>query len=124
MHIWLVAAAIPLLTKLLPLKRLLRTLTPKGECQLYRSVLPERIAEMVQNRLRRPRQMRRRKCLREGLTLFYFLRLAGAPAKIHVALHNPKDNTKRIRAHCWVVLDGLAMTEPIKGPNTTILTYG
>ena len=56
--------------------------------------------------------------------LFYFLRLLGAPAKIHIAVHAPTADSNRIRAHCWVVLDGLAMTEPISGPGPTILTYG
>ena len=123
-HIWLLAAAIPALIKLMPLKKLLRLMTPKAKCDFYKSITPEQIAEMVQRRLRRPRRMRNRSCLRKGLTLFYFLRLAGAPAKIHIAVHAPTADRNRIRAHCWVVLDGLAMTEPIKGPGATILTYG
>ena len=123
-HIWLLAAVIPLLIKLLPLKKLLRLMTPKAKCDLYKSITPEQVTEMVHRRLRRPRHMRNRPCLRKGLTLFYFLRLAGAPAKIHIAVHTPTTDSNRIRAHCWVVLDGLAMTEPINGPGPTILTYG
>ena len=123
-HIWLLAAAIPVLIKLMPLKKLLRLMTPKAQCDLYKSITTEQIAEMVHHRLRRPRRMRNRSCLRKGLTLFYFLRLVGAPAKIRIAVHTPTAESKRIRAHCWVVLDGLAMTEPIKGPGATILTYG
>ena len=123
-HIWLVATVILLPIKLLPLKRLLQLLTPTTSFGLYRSIQPEQITEMVQHRLRRPRHMRARKCLREGLTLFHFLRLAGAPAEIHIAVHTPTADSKRIRAHCWVVLDGVALTEPIRGPGTTILTYG
>ena len=79
---------------------------------------------MVHRWLRRPRRMRNRPCLRKGLVLFYFLRLVGARAKIHVAVHTPTADSKRIRAHCWVVLDGIAMTEPISGSGATILTYG
>jgi len=124
MHIGLVATAIPLLTKLLPLKRLLQMLTPTANFHPYKSISPEQVIELVRRKLYRPRQMRRRACLREGLTLFYFLRLAGTPAEIHIAVHNPTVNTKRIHAHCWVVLDGVPITEPISGPNTTILTYG
>ena len=124
MHIWLVATVIPLLTKLLPLKRLLKILTPTAGFHPYKSISPEQVIELVRRRLYRPRQMRRRACLREGLTLFYFLRLAGTAAEIHIAVHTPTAHNKRIRAHCWVVLDGLAVTEPISGPNTTILTYG
>ena len=123
-HIWLLAAVIPLLIKTLSLKRLLRLMTPKARCNLYKSITPEQITQMVHNRLRRPRHMRNRPCLRKGLTLFYFLRLVGAPAKIHVAVHTPTASSKRIRAHCWVVLDGAAVTEPMSGPGVTILTYG
>ena len=124
MHIWLLAAAIPVLIKLMPLKKLLKLITPKANCELYKSITTEQIAEMVNRRLRRPRHMRNRRCLRKGLTLFYFLRLVGAPAKIHIAVHTPTAQSKRIRAHCWVVLDGLAMSEPIDGPGATILVHG
>ena len=123
-HIWLVATAIPLLIRLLPLKKLLRLMTPRGRFEPYKSVVPEEITEIVRCRLRRPRHMRSRACLREGLTLFYFLRLAGAAAQIHIAVHTPTADSNRVRAHCWVVLDRVAVTEPINGPAATILTYG
>ena len=123
-HIWLLAASIPVLIKLMPLKKVLGLMTPRAEFDLYKSITPQQIAEMVHRSLRRPKRMRNRPCLRKGLTLFYFLRLVGVPAKIHIAVHTPTADSNRIRAHCWVVLDGVAMTEPINGPGPTILTYG
>ncbi len=123
-HIWLVATSIPVLVKLLPLKKLLAVLTPTGKFGPYRSFPPQEIARMVHHRLRRPRSMRSRPCLREGLTLFYFLKLAAAPAVIHIAVHPMSAKTDQLRAHCWVMLDGQALTAPIIGPSVTIMTHG
>lgn len=122
-HICLVAALMPVLVKLLPLKKLLELLTPKEKFEAYGVVQPEEIAQMVRRRLRRPRSMRGRACLREGLTLFYFLKLAGAAPVIHIAVHSPAAKSDRLRAHCWVVLDGEPVSAPISGPSVTIMTH-
>ena len=124
LHIWLVTLLIPVFVRFLPLKKLLALATPGGRLALYGAIEPDDIARMVSNRLRRPRSMRSRRCLREGFALFYFLRLAGAPAVIHIALHRPEPGDRRLRAHCWVVLEGRAMSKPIAGPAVTIMTHG
>ena len=121
-HVWLVATFIPLLTRLLPLGRLLRLLTPSGRFTPYRNVQPERLIRIIRNRLNNPRNMRRRACLREGLMLFYFLKLAGAPAVIHIGLH-PPDERPRLHGHCWVSLNGQAVSEPMASPSVTLLTH-
>lgn len=124
LHILLVTLLVPVFVRLVPLKKLLALATPGGRLSLYEKVDPEEISRMVRRRLRRPRSMRSRRCLREGLTLFYFLRLSGADAVIHIALHKPTPGRERLRAHCWVVLDGRAMSKPIRGPAVTLMTHG
>lgn len=67
--------------------------------------------------------MRRRACLREGIALFHFLRLAGLPAALHIGVYPPDGAQGRLRAHCWVTdgckTPGNASQEPI----AVVLSY-
>jgi hypothetical protein len=105
-HVWSGATFMPLLVRLLPLKALLSLLTPPANMRPYRNVPRERIVSMIQRRLRRPRNMKRRACLRRGLMLYHFLRLAGLPAVLHFGVLPPSSDPHRLHAHCWVSLDG------------------
>jgi hypothetical protein len=122
-HIWLLATLIPLLEKILPLKYLLRLLTPPPRFKPYGGMLPEEISRWVAHRLRQPRNMRRRACLRHGLTLFHFLRLAGCPAVLHIGVFPPQFDSRRMHAHCWVTLNGVCLIPPPEQPAATLLTY-
>ncbi|MCJ7544163.1 MAG: lasso peptide biosynthesis B2 protein [Phycisphaerae bacterium] len=123
-HIWLVATLIPLLVKFLPLKRLLRLLTPPARLALYRSIAWQEIAERVAQRLKNPRNMRRRSCLRHSLTLFHFLRLAGYPAVLRIGVYPQNQPCPRIQAHGWVTLHDMVLTWPPKSPVAVVLTHG
>jgi len=123
-HVWLVITAIPLLDRLLPLRWLLALMTPPAGFTPYRGVPAERIMRAVEQRLRRPRNMRRRACLREGIALFHFLRLAGLPVVLHVGVYPPKDADGRLRAHCWVTHGGKALQAAPEQPIAVVLNYG
>ena len=75
---------------------------------------PEAIAHLVGRVTRRPVLMRRRRCLRAGLTGFRMLRRAGHDPALHFALVPDSLGADRINAHCWVTLAG----RPVIGDRT------
>jgi hypothetical protein len=123
-HIWLLATLILLLVKIIPLKQLLRLLTPPPRFKPYAGTPPEEISRWVAHRLRQPRHMRRRACLRQGLILFHFLRLAGWPAVLHIGVFPPRLDARRMHAHCWVTLNGVPFSPPPEQPVATLLVCG
>jgi hypothetical protein len=110
-HVWIVAAIIPLLVRVLSIKRILELFTPPPLFQPYRGISAEDLAGVVKNRLKRPVYMVRRACLREGLLMFHFLRLAGLEATLHVSVH-PREIFGRFHAHCWVTSFGRTVSSP------------
>ena len=124
LHIRLVAASIPLLDRLLTLERMLKLLTPHRPSRMYAAVEPDTLATMVRRRLREPRQMRRRACLRLSLVLYHFLRLAGRDAVFHTAVYPPSMDPKRLHAHCWVTVGDTCICEPPGSKAVEMFTYG
>jgi hypothetical protein len=124
MHVWVVAAAIPLLDKFLSLERMLRLLTPKRPFRVYRDAGPDLIARIVRRRLRRPIHMRRRACLRRSLVMYHFARLAGVDAVFHVAVFPPSVDPKRLHAHSWVTVGDACLCEPPAGQAVEMFRYG
>lgn len=123
-HVWLLATLIPLLEKFIPLKWLLRLLTPPPRFKPYAGTSPEDISRLVAHRLREPRNMRRRACLRQGLTLYHFLKLAGWPAVLRIGVFPPGLDCRRMHAHCWVTLNDVPLSPPPEQPVATLLTCG
>lgn len=122
-HVWVVATCVPLLVRLLPLKALLRLLTPPRHLTPYSRVSAGRVAAIVRRRLDNPIHMRRRACLREGLTLFHFLCLAGAEATLHMGVYARQPRMRRTQAHCWVTCAGRAVSAPPEEPSAEVLNY-
>lgn len=122
-HVSLMALLVPLLLKLLPIRTVLWLLTPPAWLAPYRRLRPQRIAAIIRRRLRRPRVMRRRACLRRGLLLLHFLRLAGRPARLHIAALAPPPEQARMQAHCWITLDGRPYGNMPDGPSATLLCH-
>ena len=120
-HVWLLATLIPLLEKFIPLKWLLRLLTPPSRFKPYAGTSPEEISRLVAHRLCEPRNMRRRACLRQGLTLFHFLKLAGWPAVLRIGVFSPGLDNRRMHAHCWVTLNDVPLSPPPEQPVATLL---
>jgi hypothetical protein len=105
-HVWLVATLFPLLERLLPLRGLLWLAERPGGWTPYRGVAAERIIALIAHRLRNPYYMRRRRCFRQGMMQFHFLRLAGVPVVMHFGVLGPATSGQRLHAHCWVNIDG------------------
>lgn len=123
-HASAAALAIPLLVRLLPLRTLLKAMTPPPRWRPYAALPPERIVAAVNRRLARPRMMRRRACLRRGLMLFHFLRLAGVPARLNIGAYPPPPRGRRMHAHCWVTVDGQPVADPPEAPVAVVLVHG
>lgn len=109
-HLWVAARLLPLRAKRQSIETLLVEATPRAGFTPYRGIAPEPIIEAVRRTLANPWRMRGRRCLREGLIAFRFLRLAGHPAVLHFAVASPSP-ADRMRAHCWVTLDGRCLLE-------------
>jgi hypothetical protein len=112
-HIWLVATLFPLLERLFPLRGLLWLVERPTGWTPYRGVAAERIIALIDHRLRNPRHMRRRRCLRQGMMLFHFLRLAGVPTIMHFGVLGPATSGQRLHAHCWVNIAGRDVYPPL-----------
>lgn len=123
-HVWIVAAAIPLLDRFLSLERLLGLLTPRRPLGLYVGQRASLIAGMVHRRLRRPVYMRRRACLRLSLVLYHFLRLSGAEAVFHIAMFPPSADPKRLHAHSWVTVGETCLCDPPAEETVEVLAHG
>jgi hypothetical protein len=124
LHVWIVAALIPVVDRLLTLERMLRLLTPRRSWRRYRGLGVEAIAGFVERRLHRPRQMRRRACLRRSLVLYHFLRLAGIEATFHVAVFPPSVDPKRLHAHSWVTVGPQCISDAPEVGAVEMFTYG
>jgi len=105
-HVWLVVTVVPLLVRLVDLETLLKLTTPRRPWRLYRGLSCEAIDLAVGRRLRRPRHMKRRACLRRGVALYHFLRLAGQPAVLRIGAWPAGRDRGRLHAHCWVTVNG------------------
>ena len=119
-HIWIFAACAPVLVWLMSLRRLVGLLSPSRAFGPYAGIAADEIVAIVARRLAHPWLMRRRPCLRHGLTLMHFLRLAGLPAELRVAVYPPSTDPRRLHAHCWVSLDGRDLTPGPGAPSAEL----
>lgn len=81
------------------------------------------VSACVRKAVRRPWLMRDRRCLREGLLGFEFLTRAGYLPELHFALDPASLSEDRIRAHCWVCLDGEPVIGDRQGDQVTIFVH-
>ncbi len=122
MHVWIVATITPLLVRIFTLKRILEVFSPSPLFQPYRGFSAEDLAGVVKNRLKSPIYMVRRACLREGLLIFHFLRLAGLEATLHMSVLS-REEFGRFHAHCWVTSSGSELSTPTSLKMTEVFSY-
>lgn len=122
MHVAILSLLIPDLSKRLSLAKLLQLFTPRRVSRRYATLTQEDIMRTIERRLRAPWRMRGRPCLRRGLLLFYFLRLAGIPAVLHFGVY--RSSGPREQAHCWVVVNGQCVADPPQEPYALVLVHG
>jgi hypothetical protein len=96
---------LPRLVHRLPLTHLLADMTPSRQAPRWQRP-PQEIVEAVKAALARPLRMRGRRCLREGLAAFHFLRKGGHPAVLHFGVDRRSTRSKKLRGHCWISLEG------------------
>lgn len=82
------------------------SLAPLSGPQPYRGMDAAYICRRVRRTTRRPLFMRDRRCLRQGLLGFRFLREAGFLPELRFGIDGASVGANRIKAHCWVCLDG------------------
>ncbi len=121
MHILARALVLPGLSRRMAMSRLLAWSTPERVHPLYARLTEQQIAAEVQRRLRAPWRMRGRRCLREGLLTFYFLRAAGIPAVLQFGVFH--EARGREHAHCWVEVESREVTAPPQAPYVLIWTH-
>lgn len=124
LHVTTMAATVPLLVRLLPLWLLLGVMTPPRRLRPYGVLPPRQVVQAVQCRLVRPRLMRRRACLRRGLLLLHFLRLAGVPAQLNFGAFAPQGEGQRMHAHCWITVRGRCLADAPREPVAIVLVHG
>jgi transglutaminase superfamily protein len=96
-----VAALVPLLVRL-PLPRLARLLEPRRRPERTAAELSD-LANRVDKALLRAPRVVRRGCLTRGVTLYYFLRRAGADVSLAFGMSK---NGEPFVGHCWLVEAG------------------
>ena len=111
-HLWWMARSLPFTVKRRSLRRLLAATTPLPGRMPYRGFSAGEIIDAVRETTKRPWRMGGRRCLREGLLAFRFLRLAGYPAVLHFAIEPDSVAADSLSAHCWVTVEGVCVINP------------
>ena len=108
MELWAHARLLPLLLMGRDLSSALR-LADSGTLFRYEGLDPRYISNAVMRATRRPWLMRHRRCFRQGVLAYKYLKSAGFRPELHFSVATDGDNNDLISAHCWVELDGVAV---------------
>lgn len=111
-ELWLTARLLPLLVAGRDLEGALR-LADGGGSTRYKGLPAELISSAALKVTRRPWLMRDRRCFRQGLLGYRFLKMAGYSPQLHFAIDRKSLAAQTIDAHCWVVLDGKPVVNDI-----------
>ncbi|RRI01168.1 lasso peptide biosynthesis B2 protein [Mesorhizobium tamadayense] len=104
-HLWLSARLMPALIGRRDFETVLKW-APLDAPTPYRGLPSAYIVTRVNRTVRHPWLMRDRRCLREGLLGFRFLRMAGFDPELRFGVDSKSMHAPRLSAHCWVCLDG------------------
>ena len=110
--VWIAARLLPVCVGSSELDRLLSMATPRPGRSAHTHLSPAAIAAAVKRAARRPWVMRNRRCLREGLLAFHYLRLAGHHPLLHFAVEPGSLSEAKLAAHCWVTVDDDVLMNP------------
>lgn len=122
-NLWIAARLMPAFVKQRDLKTILANATPAPQHEGTLSLDPAAIVETVKSVVSRPWRMKGRRCLREGLLAFHYLKLAGKHPLLRFGLLQGTISTAKPRAHCWIVLDGNIILNPPEGPMVHLFDY-
>lgn len=120
--LWLAARSLPWRVAGKSFEEILAMASPEGRVD-YAGLPIEYISRRVRKSVRHPWLMRDRRCLREGLLGFEFLRRSGYSPELHFAVDPGSVSSERISAHCWVCLDGKPVVGDRQGDQVTIFVH-
>jgi len=120
-ELWLAARLLPWRVTGKSFEQMLAMASPDGSVDL--AGLPAEYVSRRVRSVRRPWLMRDRRCLREGLLGFEFLRRSGYSPELHFAVDPASVSSDRISAHCWVCLDGKPIVGDRQGDQVTIFVH-
>lgn len=120
--LWLAARSLPWRVSGKSFEQILALASTDGSAN-YSGLPAEYISRRVRKSVRHPWLMRDRRCLREGLLGFEFLRRSGYSPELHFAVDPASVSTERISAHCWVCLDGKPVVGDRQGEQVTIFVH-
>ncbi|HSM19030.1 MAG TPA: lasso peptide biosynthesis B2 protein, partial [Hyphomicrobiales bacterium] len=121
-ELWIRARLLPLQIRGRNLSSILRSAEPAAH-GAYRGLEARYIVRRVRKAVRRPVQMRDRRCLREGLLAYRFLRQAGFAPELVFGVDKRNIHGPDPTAHCWIRLDGAAILNPPEPDMTAILYH-
>ena len=123
LNLWLSARLLPVAAKRADLAPLLASATPAAGQPLYPGRTADGVVSAIKATCARPWRMRGRRCLREGLLAFRFLRLAGIPATLHFGVDRHSINAAKLKAHCWVSVGDEVVINPPEPDMVCIYSY-
>ena len=109
---------LPVDAKRCTIEQLLAKARPRAGYEPYRGIDAEEILAAVRATTARPWRMRGRRCLREGLLGFRFLRLAGYTPVLHFGIEPGSVLADHLRAQCWITLAGSCV---LNAPSETMI---
>lgn len=119
--LWCQARSMPLrVTPSRPLAWVL-SFVDRAPSETYADLPAEYILKHVARVTRRPYFMRERRCLRQGLLAFRFMKAAGHDVELHFGID--RTHLQNIRAHCWIVHDGRVVLNPPDADTQPILVH-
>jgi hypothetical protein len=123
LNLWLSARSLPWRLAGKSFEQILAMVPPNGRVD-YAGLPIDYVSRRVRKTVRRPLLMRDRRCLREGLLGYEFLRRSGYTPELHFAVDPASVATDRISAHCWVCVDGKPVVGDRQGDQVTIFVHG
>ena len=123
LDLWLSARSLPWRLAGKSFEEILAMAPPSGRVD-YAGLPLDYVSRRVRKTVRRPLMMRDRRCLREGLLGFDFLRRSGYSPELHFAVDPASVAKDRISAHCWVCVDGKPVVGDRQGDQVTIFVHG
>lgn len=122
-RLWLSSRLLPLQVGRKQLDAILELATPTGVDSTLTSLRAEDILTTIVVVTKKPWLMRNRRCLRQGVLGFRYLRLAGFDPKLHFSIAPTSVSTLQPRAHCWISLDGETVLNPPNEPMVDLFVY-
>lgn len=122
LELWVRARLMPFQVSRHSLQKALDLATPSGLTS-YPGLPVSFIVHRVTRTARRPWLMRDRRCLRQGLLGFRFLREAGHDPVLYFGVAPNSICEEKLTAHCWIVINGKTVLGMPEMPLLTIYAY-